>query len=92
VANLDPYWQLRLMEILAARAGRQAVLVAMHDLDLAARYAHRLIIMSTGAIAADGAPGALLAGPHIEAIFGIARGAGGAWRPLSPSADRRSSP
>jgi iron complex transport system ATP-binding protein len=90
VANLDPYWQLRLMDLLAARAAAEAVLVALHDLDLAARYAGRLLIMLKGRIVADGAPEALLAGPRIGEVFGIERGPEGAWRPISPSADPRS--
>jgi len=91
-ANLDPLWQLRLMERLRAqvREQGQAVLLAIHDLDLAGRYADRLIVMHGGRIAADGEPAALLAGSHIPAVFGIER-RGGAWRPLSPPADPRSS-
>jgi iron complex transport system ATP-binding protein len=94
VANLDPYWQLRMMELLRSLArGRegQAVLVALHDLDLAGRYADRLLIMSDGRIAADGEPAALLAGAQLSSIFGIERSEG-AWRPLNRPEDRRSLP
>lgn len=82
VANLDPLWQLKLMDYLKAltRRGNQAMLVAMHDLELARAYADRLIIMNEEAIAADGNPDELLNGPHISAIFGIERGETG-WRP-----------
>ena len=83
-ANLDPLWQIRLMEMLrdAVRRGGQAALVAIHDLDAAARYADRMIVMSGGRIAADGAPGEILAGPVIPSVFGIER-ADGAWRPAA---------
>jgi branched-chain amino acid transport system ATP-binding protein len=86
VANLDPLWQLRLMEILrlAVRSGQGAV-VAMHDLDLAARFADRLVLMDRGAIVADGEPGAVLASARLEAAFGI-RKVDGEWCPL-PSPD-----
>jgi iron complex transport system ATP-binding protein len=92
VANLDPLWQLTLMERLrlATRGGGQGAIVAMHDLDLAARYADRLVLMEAGGIAADGEPGAILASERLEEVFGIER-SDGAWRPLSRSADRRSS-
>jgi iron complex transport system ATP-binding protein len=92
-ANLDPLWQLILMERLqaAAREDGQTVLVAVHDLDLAARYAERLIVMANGAIAADGEPRALIAGPVIARVFGIAR-SDGEWRALTRPGDRRSSP
>ena len=81
-ANLDPLWQIRLMEILkASLADRgQAALVAIHDLDAAGRYADRLIVMNRGRIAAEGNPGEILAGPVIPEVFGIER-ADGEWRP-----------
>ncbi|HEX8511535.1 MAG TPA: ABC transporter ATP-binding protein, partial [Allosphingosinicella sp.] len=83
VANLDPLWQLRLMEHLreAVRNGQGAI-VAMHDLDLAARFADRLVLMDQGAIVADGEPGAVLGSARLEAVFGIRR-VEGEWRPLS---------
>lgn len=92
VANLDPLWQLLLMDRLRGqiREGRSAALVAIHDLDLAARYADRLIVMDAGGIATEGGP-ELLDGPLIPQIFGIAR-EGGKWRPVRRPGDRRSSP
>jgi iron complex transport system ATP-binding protein len=82
-ANLDPLWQIRLMDHLRdyARSGR-ALLVAMHDLELARHYADRLIIMNEGAAVADGEPEALLAGPHIPRVFGVER-TEGRWRALA---------
>jgi iron complex transport system ATP-binding protein len=84
VSNLDPRWQLRLMDHLRSLAHQrgQALLVAMHDLELARIYADRLIIMHEGRIAADGDARALLEGPHIPQVFGIER-AGEGWRPLA---------
>ena len=93
-ANLDPLWQIRLMEQLKAALGRsgQAALVAIHDLDAAGRYADRLIVMQNGRIAADGPPAEILAAPVIEDVFGIARVAG-EWRAAPrPREDPRSSP
>jgi iron complex transport system ATP-binding protein len=82
IANLDPLWQLRLMDYLRdiARTRHKAVLLAVHDLEAARTYADRLIIMSGGRVEADGDPAALLEGPHIPAVFGIERSEGG-WRP-----------
>lgn len=76
IANLDPLWQLKLMDVLRrrARAGA-ALLVAIHDLDAAARFADRMIVMDGGRIAADGAPGELEA--VVQQVFGVRRGAGG---------------
>ena len=83
VANLDPLWQLRLMERLgeAVRQGQGAI-VAMHDLDLAGRYADRLVLMDGGAIVAEGEPKAMLASARLSEVFGIER-LEGVWRPRS---------
>jgi iron complex transport system ATP-binding protein len=87
-ANLDPLWQIRLMELVRGelKNGGRAALVALHDLDAAARYADRILVMSQGRIAAEG-----LDGPHVAEIFGVARVAG-RWEAVRPPADRRSSP
>jgi len=87
-ANLDPLWQIRLMELLKGEVGGgRAALVAIHDLDAAARFADRILVMDGGRIAAEGLDGA-----HVAAIFGIERAAG-EWRPvLRLPAGRRSSP
>jgi iron complex transport system ATP-binding protein len=86
-ANLDPLWQLRLMDMLR---GRTAI-VAMHDLDSAAEHADRLIVMDKGRVAADGPPTEVVAGATIAAVFGIEK-VEGRWRPLSPPARPQSSP
>jgi iron complex transport system ATP-binding protein len=83
VANLDPLWQVKLMErlrMLTQQSGR-AVLMASHDLDLAGRFADRLIVMDKGRAVADGGP-ELLDGPEIRAVFGIER-RDGAWWPTA---------
>jgi iron complex transport system ATP-binding protein len=93
VANLDPLWQLKLMDhlrLLTRRDG-QAALVALHDLDLAGLYADRLIVMQGGQAVADGDPPGLLESPLIPEVFGIER-RDGRWRPVNSPEDRRSSP
>lgn len=55
VAGLDPDAQFLLMDRLRARAlNGQAVVVSLHDLSLAARYADRVVVMDAGRVAADG--------------------------------------
>lgn len=83
-SNLDPLWQLRLMDYLRDKARRhgQAVLMAVHDLELARGYADRLVVMDRGQIVADGKPDAVLDSPAIPTVFGIER-AGGRWRPVA---------
>ena len=99
-ANLDPLWQLRLMDGLrAAVGGGQGVIAALHDLDLAARFADRLVLMDGGAMVAEGGPKAVLGSAKLGEVFGIER-RDGFWHPSSPpsmgrisrSAGPRSSP
>jgi iron complex transport system ATP-binding protein len=83
VANLDPLWQLRLMERLRrAVAAGQGAIVGMHDLDLAARFADRLVLMDGGAIVEEGEPVAMLTSAPLGKVFGIER-VEGEWRPLA---------
>jgi iron complex transport system ATP-binding protein len=83
-ANLDPLWQLRLMDYLRAYVAQaeRSVLIAVHDLELARHFADRLIMMEKGAIVADGDAAALLEGPQLRSIFGIAW-SDGRWRPAT---------
>ncbi|HYI46839.1 MAG TPA: ABC transporter ATP-binding protein [Allosphingosinicella sp.] len=87
-ANLDPLWQIRLMELVRTEleGAERAALIAIHDLDAALRYADRILVMNEGKIAAQG-----LDGPHVAEIFGIERGEDGGWRQVTPPADPGSS-
>jgi iron complex transport system ATP-binding protein len=77
-ANLDPLWQIRLMDLIRGElAGQDRIaLVAIHDLDAARRYADRILVMDKGRIAAAG-----LDGPHVASIFGIEK-VDGLWQPV----------
>lgn len=72
VAGLDPAHQLSLFEHLRrlARDGR-AVLVALHDLSLALRFADRVVLLHEGRIAGDGPPIETLSRERIAKVFGI---------------------
>ena len=77
-ANLDPLWQIRLMDVIRAELVGQerAALVAIHDLDAALRHADRVLVMDKGRIAAEG-----LDGRHVARIFGVER-VDGRWQPV----------
>ena len=66
-AHLDVRHQLELMELVAqrARAGL-AVLVAMHDLNLAAAFADRMALLVGGKVVAQGPPP-----ENLRAAFGV---------------------
>jgi phosphonate transport system ATP-binding protein len=60
-SSLDPKTSVEIMQLLAdiARSHRIPVLINMHDVSLARRFADRILGMSGGRIVFDGAPGAL---------------------------------
>lgn len=71
-AGLDPDARLLVMERLRARAsGERAVLVSLHDLGLAARFADRVMVMRHGRIAAEGAPMQALRPEILQTVFGL---------------------
>ena len=54
-ASLDPYHQLLIMEVLSNYARNKGLVISvLHDLNLAARFCDRLVLVHDGAIAADG--------------------------------------
>lgn len=69
--HFDIRYQMDLMEIIVdcARSGL-AVLVAVHDLNIAAAYADRIAILHQGTIVADGLPAEVLTETAIAEAFG----------------------
>ena len=47
------------------------VVLVIHDLTLAARYADELVVMAGGRLLAQGAPGEVLTGEVVQRAFGI---------------------
>ncbi|AQR62175.1 iron ABC transporter ATP-binding protein [Brevundimonas sp. LM2] len=72
VAGLDPDAQFLLMDRLRARAtAGQAVVVSLHDLSMAARYADRVVVMAGGRVVADAPPVEALSAPVLAEVFGL---------------------
>lgn len=72
VAGLDPRHQFRVMDLFKDYVRRGGgVLVVLHDIALAARYADRMIWMQSGEIVADGTPQETLTEQRLEEIYGI---------------------
>ncbi|OZB16010.1 MAG: hypothetical protein B7X53_10005 [Hyphomonas sp. 34-62-18] len=73
-AALDIAHQLSLMAALQAEAaGGRTLLVVLHDLELAARFCPRILVLQSGALVADGAPAMALAAETLEQVFGVQR-------------------
>lgn len=69
-AHLDVHYQFAFMDRVKAlvNAGR-TVFAVFHDLELAARYADRLLILHHGRLAADGLPADVLTPALIASVF-----------------------
>jgi iron complex transport system ATP-binding protein len=72
VAGLDPAHQLALFQHFAALASAgRTVIVALHDLSLAARFCHSLVLVQAGRTLAAGPPRDVLTPEHLAAAYGI---------------------
>ncbi|MEF8866200.1 MAG: ABC transporter ATP-binding protein [Salinibacter sp.] len=72
-AHLDVHYQFSFMNQVRAQveeAGR-TVLAVGHDLELAARYADRLLLIEDGALRAQGAPESVLTPERVASVFGM---------------------
>jgi iron complex transport system ATP-binding protein len=71
-ANLDLSHQLELFTLLRARArDGAAILVTVHDLNLALRYCDRVALLDRGGAASIGAPAEVLTTARVRAVFGV---------------------
>jgi iron complex transport system ATP-binding protein len=74
-AHMDLGHRLRAFEWItawvAAAADSRAALIVTHDLSLAARFAHRIVLLDRGRIAGEGPPAAVLTPRLIESVYGV---------------------
>ncbi len=71
-SNLDIFHQIKVLDLVRQLVddGLTAV-AAIHDLNMAARYCDRLVLLSEGRVLADGPPEAVLCPEIIESAFGV---------------------
>lgn len=71
-ASLDINHQVRLLRLLRDLAATErAVVAAIHDLESAARFCDRLLLLADGEVKARGAPSSVLDAETLTAVFGI---------------------
>ncbi|HTT35036.1 MAG TPA: ABC transporter ATP-binding protein [Thermoplasmata archaeon] len=72
-AHLDIGHQLTALAALArlAHAGDRAVVVALHDLNLAARFSDRIVVLSRGRVVAEGRPAEVLSPELLRTVWGV---------------------
>ena len=70
-SSLDPKTSVEIMELIARRAGERdiPVIVNIHNVELARRFADRIVGMTKGEVVFDGPPRALEE-QHLFAIYG----------------------
>ncbi|MBC7584737.1 MAG: heme ABC transporter ATP-binding protein, partial [Tardiphaga sp.] len=70
--SLDLQHQIALVEI-ARRRARQgtAVIAVLHDLNLAVRFADRIVVLNHGRVHMEGTPLATISGGMLHDVFGI---------------------
>jgi len=67
---LDIAHEMAAFELLDALARRdQAILVVSHQLNLVARFAHRVVLLHKGAVAAAGSPADVMRGDVLERVY-----------------------
>ncbi|VTT99604.1 iron-dicitrate transporter atp-binding subunit : ABC transporter related protein OS=Truepera radiovictrix (strain DSM 17093 / CIP 108686 / LMG 22925 / RQ-24) GN=Trad_0345 PE=3 SV=1: ABC_tran [Gemmataceae bacterium] len=72
-SHLDTCHQLEVMELLARlnRESGKTVVMVLHDLNLAARYAHHMLAIKDGRVAAAGTPQEVMTPATLKEVFGI---------------------
>lgn len=67
---LDIAHEMSLLELVHALAvGGMAVLMVSHQLNLVARFAARMVLLSRGGVVADGAPGDVMDAATLESVY-----------------------
>jgi len=67
---LDIGHEMAVFELLDSLARRgQAILVVSHQLNLVARFAHRVVLLHRGVVAASGAPADVMRGDVLERVY-----------------------
>jgi len=72
-SNLDIKHQLEVMDIIKniVREKGLSAIMAIHDLNLASRYADRIIMLNGGTIVDAGSPSAILTSENIKHVYGV---------------------
>ncbi len=71
---LDINHQIELLDLLVRlnRDGGKTIVIVLHDLNLACRYADRVVAMKDGRIVAEGDPGQVVDAALVREVFGVA--------------------
>jgi iron complex transport system ATP-binding protein len=70
-ANLDISQQLDILDLVAGMCRKEniACLIAIHDLNIAAQYCTRIIMLKNGKVYAEGTPGKVITSENVREVF-----------------------
>lgn len=71
-AHLDINYQIETLDLITDLCARESLtaLMALHDLNLAAQYCDRIIMLSNGGIHAEGSPRAVITAQNVKDVYG----------------------
>ncbi len=71
-AHLDINYQIETLDLIADLCAQESLtaLAALHDLNLAAQYCDRIIMLNNGQIQAEGSPAAVITAQNIRDVYG----------------------
>jgi iron complex transport system ATP-binding protein len=71
--GLDLQHQLELFEFIRkiTKEREMTTIIALHDLNLASRYADNIVVMSKGKIHASGSPSSVLTQKNIQSVYNV---------------------
>jgi iron complex transport system ATP-binding protein len=70
-AHLDLNYQIEIMDLVRRLSRDRVVIAALHDLNLAARYCDRLLLLNKGKVAFQGKVEEVLTRENIKEVFGV---------------------
>lgn len=71
-ASLDPHWQHRCLQLLKQRAQLGwSVICVLHDLNLASRYADRIVLLDKGQLVLDDTSHRVVQSRHIDRVYNL---------------------
>ena len=74
IANLDPRYQMEILQALRAHAQqRGGAVVVLHDLNIAARNCDSLLLMAAGQVVSAGTPREVLTAARVADVFAVPR-------------------
>ncbi len=71
-AHLDINYQIETIDLIKELCTQQGLVAvaALHDLNLAAQYCHRLVMLNKGRVYAEGLPGSVITAQNIREVYG----------------------